>query len=220
MSEAQEDYLKQIYLLGGEGVVSSTELARRLGVKPASVTGMLKKLSGLGLVEYVPYRGVRLTDVGKNVALEVLRHHRLLETYLMQALNYDWHEVHDEAERLEHVISERFEARIAEWLGHPERDPHGDPIPDHALTLKEEQAALLTEVIPGKQVILVQVIDQDCDTLNLFARLRLRPGTPLYVLAREPKGIRLEVEGERFLLPNSLAMQLRVKEQTKVSADE
>lgn len=144
LSEAQEDYLKQVLLLGsGEGMgrledtlpVSTQSLADRMQVKPASVTGMLKKLAELGLVEYEAYRGVRLTEAGYKVALEVLRHHRLIEAYLHQALGYGWEEVHAEAEKLEHHISEAFEQRIAEWLGHPSHDPHGDVIPSAALEL-------------------------------------------------------------------------------------
>ncbi|WP_287409800.1 metal-dependent transcriptional regulator, partial [Oceanithermus sp.] len=108
LSEAQEDYLKQVLLLSGEGPVTTQALAQRMGVRPASVTGMLKKLASLGLVDYAPYRGVTLTEAGRAVALEVLRHHRLIETYLAEALGYDWDEVHEEAERLEHHISEAF----------------------------------------------------------------------------------------------------------------
>ncbi|MCS7219398.1 MAG: metal-dependent transcriptional regulator, partial [Thermus sp.] len=121
LSEAQEDYLKQLFLLQEAlgGAVPTQALAERLGVRPPSATGMLKKLAALGLVEHLPYRGARLTEAGQRVALEVLRHHRLLEAYLHRALGYGWEEVHQEAERLEHVISEAFEERIAELLGHP-----------------------------------------------------------------------------------------------------
>ena len=130
LSEAQEDYLKQIFLLEEDGSrVATQALAGRLGVRPASVTEMVGRLAHLGLVEHARYQGVSLTPIGRRIALEMLRHHRLLETYLVRELGYDWDEVHDEAERLEHVISERFERRIAEAMGHPTRDPHGDPIP-------------------------------------------------------------------------------------------
>ncbi len=212
LSEAQEDYLKQIWLLGEGEPVSTTELATRLSVRPASVTGMLKKLARLGLVSYEPYRGVYLTPVGQAIALEVLRHHRLLETYLMQALGYEWHEVHEEAERLEHVISERMEARIADFLGHPQRDPHGDPIPDSSLVLPEESVEMLSHREAGSEVEVVRALVQDPDTLNLLARLSIRPGQRLRVLERDGKEVRVEVEGERYLLPEALAATIQVKE--------
>ena len=211
LSEAQEDYLKQIWLLGEGRPVSTTELATRLAVRPASVTGMLKKLSGLGLVSYEPYRGVCLTPVGQAVALEVLRHHRLLETYLMQALGYEWHEVHEEAERLEHVISERMEARIADILGHPHRDPHGDPIPDASLSLPQDAVELLSCQESGRVVEMVRVLAQDPDTLNLLAHLSLRPGQRMRVLESVGEGVRVEVNGERYLLPEALATMIQVK---------
>ncbi len=206
LSEAQEDYLKQIFLLGEGEPVSTTALAERLGVRPASVTGMLQKLAALGLVDYRPYQGARLTDAGRKIAIELLRHHRLIETFLAEALGYDWHEVHDEAERLEHVISERFEARIAEWLGHPERDPHGDPIPRPDLTFPAlEPGRPLLLLPPGAVAQIVRVRAQDPDTLNLLARLSLRPGTRVHVLEQTSRGVRVAVGHERFLLPQELA---------------
>ena len=130
LSASQQDYLKAIYLLGQPGrPVTTSKLAMRMGVRPASVTGMLTKLVGLGLVAHDRYRGASLTPAGEALALEMIRHHRLLETFLVVALGYGWDEVHEEAERLEHVISERMEARIFDALGRPDFDPHGDPIP-------------------------------------------------------------------------------------------
>ncbi|MDQ7040408.1 MAG: metal-dependent transcriptional regulator [Rhodothermus sp.] len=206
LSEAQEDYLKQIFLLGEGEPVSTTALAERLGVRPASVTGMLQKLAALGLVEYRPYQGARLTEAGRKIAIELLRHHRLIETFLAEALGYDWHEVHDEAERLEHVISEQFEARIAEWLGHPERDPHGDPIPRPDLTFPALEPGRPLLLLPtGAVAQIVRVRAQDPDTLNLLARLSLRPGTRVHVLEQTPRGVRVAVGHERFLLPQELA---------------
>ncbi len=206
LSEAQEDYLKQILLLGEGEPVATTTLAQRLGVRPASVTGMLQKLAALGLVEYRPYQGARLTGPGYRIAVELLRHHRLIETFLAQALGYDWHEVHDEAERLEHVISERLEARMAEWLGHPERDPHGDPIPTPELTFPAIEPGRPLPLLPvGAVARIVRVRAQDPDTLNLLARLSLRPGTRVHVLEHNAAGVRLAVGDERFLLPQELA---------------
>ena len=138
-SEAIEDYAKAIYSLArqGDGTVATNALAERLGVTPASVSAMVKKLDERGLVRHVRYKGVALTPAGERVALEVMRHHRLLETYLAEHLGVPWDRVHDEAEALEHVISEDLEARIAAKLGHPTHDPHGDPIPTAARVTRE-----------------------------------------------------------------------------------
>ncbi len=210
LSEAQEDYLKQIHLLAEGGVVTTQALAGRMGVRPASVTGMLKKLASLGLVDYAPYRGVTLTEAGRVVALEVLRHHRLIETYLAEALGYDWDEVHAEAERLEHHISEAFEARIAEWLGHPERDPHGDPIPAPDLALPPGGGRALSDCQPGSYRLL-RVHSQDRDTLALLARLGLVPGTRFELVENGQPGARVELAAGRFLLPGELARALEVE---------
>ena len=148
LSSAVEDYLKAIFELGE---AKTQALADALEVSPASVTGMLKKLSALGLIEYERYRGVTLTPAGRKIALETLRHHRLIETYLAEALGYPWHEVHDEAERLEHHISEDFEDRIAEVLGNPTHDPHGDPIPGRDGSLPQSLGRPLTELEVGQR---------------------------------------------------------------------
>jgi DtxR family transcriptional regulator, Mn-dependent transcriptional regulator len=221
LSEAQEDYLKQILLLGsgaeGAGtlgatlVVSTQDLADQMQVKPASVTGMLKKLSEFGLVEYEAYKGVRLTESGYKVALEVLRHHRLLEAYLHQALGYGWEEVHAEAEKLEHHISEAFEQRIAEWLGHPTHDPHGDAIPNAALELPQSTPQKrLVALEGGEYGLLARVATQDQDSLNLFAHLGLKPGARVELIEHGLEGTRVQVGNERYLLPASLAQVLWV----------
>lgn len=211
LSEAQEDYLKHLFLLETErqGPVSTQALAERLGVRPPSVTEMLKKLTQLGLVEHTRYRGARLTEAGRQVALEVLRHHRLLEAYLHQALGYSWEEVHQEAEKLEHVISEAFEERIAEALGHPPFDPHGDPIPSKDLALPEPPGIPLAEAPLGPAQV-VRALAQDRGTLNLLARLGLVPGQPLRVLDKEG-GVRVELGGEVLLLPWELARAVGVE---------
>jgi len=215
LSEAQEDYLKQILLLGGEaaGPVGTRDLATRLGVRPASVTGMVQRLAGLGLVEHRRYKGVRLTDAGRRIALEMIRHHRLLETYLQQALGYGWDEVHDEAERLEHAISERFEARIAEALGHPTHDPHGDPIPRPDLSMPATPtAARLADMKDGHGGRLVRVGTQDPDALALLARLELVPGVSLRAVGRAAAGVRVELsDGTRYLVPNDVARLLWIE---------
>src|SRR5262245_41336860 len=150
-SSAVEDYAKAIYALQlrCDGAVSTTALAERLGVTPASASGMVRKLDEHGLVTHVPYKGVRLTEEGRRLALEVLRHHRLLELYLSESLGVPWDRVHEEAEVLEHVLSEELEALIAAKLGHPTHDPHGDPIPDADLVLAAETTERLGALEPG-----------------------------------------------------------------------
>lgn len=211
MCSSDLDYLKHLFLLEEAlgGPVPTQALAERLSVKPPSVTEMLKKLKALGLLEHEPYRGARLTERGRKVALEVLRHHRLLEAYLHQALGYGWEEVHQEAERLEHVISEDLEERIAEYLGHPPFDPHGDPIPTKDLTLPSSKALPLTEAPLGRARV-ARALAQDRGTLNLLARLGLVPGKPLRILERG-EGVRVEVEGEVYLLPRALAQAVGVE---------
>src|SRR2546423_2791688 len=163
MSSAVEDYAKAIYALESrsKSAVSTNALAERLGVTPASASGMVKKLDELGLVTHAPYHGVQLTADGVRVALEVLRHHRLLELYLAQSLGVPWDRVHDEAEVLEHVLSEELEELIAAKLGNPTRDPHGDPIPSADLVLDEEPTERLADQVPGAVGRFVRVSDAD-----------------------------------------------------------
>lgn len=215
LSESQEDYLKQILLLGSQpsGVdgledtrpVGTQALAHQIGVRPASVTEMLKKLSELGLVQYEAYRGVQLTPAGYRVALEVIRHHRLLEAYLHRALGYSWDEVHAEAEKLEHHISEALEARISHWLGHPSLDPHGDRIPTASLDLPRQppQQPLLSLPI-GQPATVVRVATQDQDHLNLLTQLGMVLGASITLLEAQAQQTRLLVATQRYLLANSL----------------
>ncbi len=213
LTESQEDYLKQILLLGDpEGRVSTQRLADRLGVRPASATGMIQRLAQLGLVHHTRYRGARLTERGRQVALEIVRHHRLVETWLARSLGYGWDEVHAEAERLEHVISETFEARIAALLGHPTHDPHGDPIPDEGLVLPPARPAVaLADAEIGRELVVVRVTTQEPVRLAELAALGLTPGSRLRVEARaEAGGVRVEVSGRPVALPVALASVLRV----------
>jgi len=214
LSPSQENYLKQIFLVGdGVGRVSTRDLSARLGVRPASVTGMVRRLAELGLVTHHKYRGVELTDGGRRVALEMLRHHRLLETFLERVLGYGWDEVHDEAERLEHVISERFEARIAETMGHPTHDPHGDPIPDADLSMHATVGEIrLSTAAVGTKATLLRVGTQDRDSLNLLGRLGLLPGVRLDVVDIAADGLRVAVRGDRFLVPYAVARRLWIVE--------
>ena len=186
-SPAIEDYVKAIYQLQQDhGQVSTSLLADHLGFTPPSVTGMLQKLAKLDLVSYVPYHGVALTERGAETALEVLRHHRLLELYLVEALGFSWDEVHAEADVLEHAISERLEARIAESLGYPTADPHGDPIPLPDLTLPDVVGQPLTEVGVGQPARVVRVIDQEAAHLRYLESLGLQPGACVQVRDRAP----------------------------------
>ena len=187
ITPAIEDYLKAIYLLHQEqGKVTNTRLVDHLGVRAASVTGMLQKLALLDLVTYTPYEGVALTAAGERLALEVLRHHRLLELFLVEALGYSWDEVHAEAEVLEHVLSETLEARIAARLGHPTTDPHGDPIPFPDGTLPPSASESLVDLPVGSQGQVARVTDQHPEHLCYLAELGLVPGATITIHAHAP----------------------------------
>jgi len=195
-TEAADDYLKAILELGGpqQDLVTSNALAERLGVRAASVTGMLQKLAAQKppLVRYVKHHGARLTPPGNLRALEVLRHHRLLERYLHDFLDYSWDEVHDEAERLEHFISERFEDRIAAKLGDPETDPHGHPIPERSGAFPIRPEVLLSKWACGVPAVISSVSDRDPAALREMTRLGLVPGVLITVEAK-PSGASLRV---------------------------
>ncbi len=191
-SEAIEDYAKAIYALqrreaGADGV-STNDLAERLRVTPASVSAMLKKLAERGLVVHERYKGVVLTPEGERVALEVLRHHRLLELYLAEHLGVPWDRVHEEAEALEHVISEDLEARIAAKLGNPTHDPHGDPIPNADLVMDEGDTHRLADLDPGVRGRFVRISDSDPEMLRYLSERGVRLGDPLEVVDRQPFG--------------------------------
>ena len=179
-----QDYLKHIYELTECGQLASTnDLARELKVKPASVTGMIQKLASdkPALVAYQKHQGVTLTAAGKKAALEVIRHHRLLETWLVQTLGYSWDEVHEEAEKLEHVISEDFEKRIAAALGHPVRDPHGELIPTEDLKMPSDRSAPLSSLRPNQTAVIQRVDAQDPNLLRHLDTLGLTPGAEVEV---------------------------------------
>jgi len=198
--EAVEDYVKAIYALAptGEGSVSTSSLAARLGVVPGTVTAMLKRLDKLGLVEYEPYRGVELTGAGERVALEVMRHHRLIEAYLTDALGMPWDQVHDEAEVLEHHISEELETLIATSLGDPSHDPHGDPIPSVDLVIPEDTSLPLSRLERGRSAVFVRVSDSDDGMLRYLAEQGIAPGDRLEVVGTEPYGGPVQVRiGDR-----------------------
>jgi DtxR family Mn-dependent transcriptional regulator len=188
LTVAVQDYAKAIYVLESrDGSATTTALASRLEVRPASVSGMLRKLVALDLAEHEPYRGVRLTERGRLVALEVIRHHRLLELFLVESLGMSWDEVHTEAEVLEHVISEELEELIAAKLGDPTRDPHGDPIPTRELTVEQAAATrTLYDLEPGGEGTFVRVSDEDPGMLRFLAERGIAPGARLEVIERQP----------------------------------
>jgi DtxR family Mn-dependent transcriptional regulator len=215
-SEAIEDYAKAIYALqrrAGDGGVSNNDLAERLGVTPASASAMVKKLAERELVDHEPYRGVQLTPAGERVALEVLRHHRLLELYLAEHLGVPWDRVHEEAEALEHVISEDLEARIAAKLGNPTHDPHGDPIPDTDLVIDEGSTRSLAELVPGDTGRFVRVSDSDPAMLRYLDERGVRLGDRLEVLERQPFGgpLTVRTDGAEHVFGGSLATAMRVE---------
>lgn len=198
-TQAVEDYLKVIYDLGrGGGAVTTSAIAGRLSVAPATVTGMVKKLAGLNLVAHESYRGVVLTDAGRRIALEVIRHHRLVERYLYEAMGVPWDQVHHEAEKWEHVLSEEMEDRMDEILGNPTTDPHGSPIPTRELEMEEPENDALSTLVAGQTATVAEVGDEDSAMLRYFAELGLFPEAAVEVLAVAPFDgpITLRVSGE------------------------
>jgi DtxR family Mn-dependent transcriptional regulator len=187
---AIEDYAKAIYTLEqrGEGAVSTNALADRLGVTPASASGMVRRLDEMGLVTHVPYKGVQLTAEGTRLALEVLRHHRLLELYLAESLGVPWDRVHAEAEVLEHVLSEELEEAIATKLGNPTRDPHGDPIPSADLRIDERETVALQTLDSGQAGTFVRVSDSDSAILRYLSERGISPGDRFEVIDKQPFG--------------------------------
>jgi DtxR family Mn-dependent transcriptional regulator len=190
LSESIENYAKAIYALErrGGGVVTTNALAERIGVTPASASGMVKKLDELKLVTHVPYKGVKLTARGKRVALEVLRHHRLLELYLAESLGVPWDRVHDEAEVLEHVLSEELEELIATKLGNPTHDPHGDPIPSRELRIEEGETESLAALDVGARAVFVRISDSDPSMLRHLAERGITPGDGFEIVEKQPFG--------------------------------
>ncbi len=215
LTDSIQDYLKVIYdLTEIDGTASTTALAARLGVAPASVTGMVQKLAAARppLVTYRKHHGVKLTAAGRRAALEVIRHHRLLEAWLVKTLGYSWDEVHFEAEKLEHVISEEFEERIAAALGYPLRDPHGEPIPSSDLIMPSDGSVPLSSVEAGRQVVVRRVDAQDRALLRHLEELRLIPGALAEVLEVSPfdQIMRLEVGESRHAVVLGPAITNRV----------
>lgn len=220
-TQAIEDYLKAIYLVGGDGQASTSDVAERLGVSQASVTGMLKKLSELKLIRYESYKGAELMHAGRLIALEVLRHHRLIETYLTEALGYAWEDVHDEAERLEHHISEEFEDRIASLLGDPKYDPHGDPIPTKDGHIPPVSQRRLADAQVGSVVTVRRVRTDDRETLRYLRTHHIMIGSSIRILGRaDHDDLTLQSGRQRLTLPYHICCQIYIDESIDENIDE
>lgn len=187
LTRSMQNYLKAIFgILESDERATTSIIAERMGIASPSVTAMIKKLAAFNLVSHEPYQGVTLTRTGKKTALEIVRHHRLIELYLAEALGVPWDEVHDEAEELEHVISESLEDRISAALGHPTTDPHGAPIPARDGSLSKQPGRRLSDVHVGERVVVVRVDDRDPELLRYLGNRDLYPGTRVEVIAVEP----------------------------------
>ena len=214
ITAAMEDYLKVIYRLSEDGEKISTQgIAERLGVAAPSVTGMIKRLAELNLVRHERYREIALTPAGQKAALEVVRHHRLLELYLAEALGYSWDEVHDEAERLEHTISEEFEARIDRALGFPTTDPHGDPIPSVSGTIHRISEERLSSLSSGESAMISRVSDSSPEKLRYLAAMGMYPDTEIQLVERMPFDgpLRVRVGGDEHIVGQELANSIHVQ---------
>jgi DtxR family Mn-dependent transcriptional regulator len=213
LSVAIQDYVKEIYKLQSSGRrATTTVIAKAMGVAPSSATSMLKKLAALGLAEHAPYRGVELSEAGTKIALEVIRHHRLLEQYLAETLGLPIDALHEEADRLEHVISEELEARIDEQLGYPTHDPHGDPIPDAGLNVDRTALRSLEALTPGEVATVRRIPDGDAPLLRYLAELTLVPGSTVTMRKAEPFGgpITVDVDGSEHAISRELAERIGV----------
>ncbi len=215
VSDAVQDYAKSIYSLQQRtgAAVSTSALADRLGVSAASASAMVKRLESLGLVDHEPYRGVELTPAGERVALEVIRHHRLLELYLAEALGMPWDRVHEEAEVLEHAISPELSELIAAKLGHPTHDPHGDPIPTADGVIAADSSRQLAELDPGERGIFTRVSDSDPEMLRYLSDRGIAPGDRLEVVERQPFDgpLTVKFESGEYALGGALVKMMRVE---------
>jgi DtxR family transcriptional regulator, Mn-dependent transcriptional regulator len=215
-SQSVEDYLKAIYKLQTEkednSGVSTSQLAKKMDVANASVTNMLKRLSEMGLVNYESYYGTSLTESGKKIALEMIRHHRLLELYLKEMLGYSWDEVHEEAEKLEHHISEQFEDKIAEMLNNPTVDPHGDPIPTKDGKMPFVRSKKLSRMPEGTAFIIKRVKNQSPELLRYLEKQGLIPGVKVEVITKEPFNgpIKIKLEEQTTTIGFSIADDIYV----------
>ncbi len=207
-----EDYLKAVYKLQRtHGAVATSELAKDLRVAPATATAMVQRLARLRLVSYHRYRGLTLTAAGRRIALETIRHHRLIELYLAQHLGVGLDKVHDEAEKMEHVLSDDVERRMASALGNPATDPHGDPIPSLEGTMRDVRYPDLTTFAPGATGVVARVSDRDPAALRQLADLGVLPGVRLKVVAQRSAGCLVEIDGRRITLPRTLCADVYIR---------
>jgi DtxR family Mn-dependent transcriptional regulator len=216
LSQAVEDYLKTIYKLQAPAFASTSDIARALEVSPASATNMAKRLDSMGLARYLPYRGVRLTEAGTQIALEVLRHHRLLETYLREVMGYSWEQMHREAEHLEHHISEEFEDRIEELLGFPTHDPHGHPIPARDGSIPERESQPLPTAAIGINLLVSSLVDSDPAALHRLESLGLMPGQTIRINEATENELVLETGSSHVRVDRALAERVFVTATTKI----
>jgi DtxR family Mn-dependent transcriptional regulator len=219
LSRSTEDYLKAIFKLEArDGAAQTSAIAEALEVAPPSVSGMVKRLSEGEFVQHVPYRGVQLTALGRRTALQMLRRHRILELYLIERLGYDWDSVHDEAERMEHAVSDELIERMSSALGDPKYDPHGSPIPSAEGEIESPDLVPMTDLIEGQHAELRMVSDQDSERLRFLGSMGLKPGAQFTVLALQPFNGPLTVQihdGQQEVLGFELAQSLQcaVKEE-------
>ncbi len=216
ISQAMEDYLKAIYKLQEQnGQVTTSILADYMNLAPASVTNMCKKLAELNLLVYERYQGVSFTPTGQKLALEIVRHHRLIELYLAEALGVPWDQVHAEAEKLEHVISEDLEERMAAALGDPKFDPHGAPIPTRTGQMHRQECGSLVDMEAGDKLVVVEVDDEDPELLRYLGKLGIYPGTELVILALAPFNgpLTLSIGNQEYSLGYQAAKSIMVDAQ-------
>lgn len=218
---AIEDYLKRIYKIQQTGKVSTTLLAKELGVTPASVTGMIKKLSDMELVSYEPYQGVELVEKGRKIALEVIRHHRLIELFLAETLQVPWDKVHEEAEKWEHVLSEDMEDRIDALLGYPTHDPHGAPIPSRSGEVPESSRLEMAQLVDGQIAIVAEVTDHDPEMLRYLGNIGLYPNVQFVVQHVAPFDgpITILLDNKEFTIGRKISKQIFVKLATENTID-
>ena len=209
-----EDYLKAIYELEQHGAAAGTnDIATRLRIAPASVTGMIQRLARLGLVESERYKGARLTDAGRRAALQLIRRHRIIESYLVERLGFGWEDVHDEAERLEHAASDELIARMAEAIGNPTEDPHGAPIPSAEGRVDETRLPALSEMDAGRTATVVRMSDRDPQFLRYLDELGIRPGVAVRLVERAPFDgpLTLEVDGRSCTIGTTAAGRVFIR---------
>lgn len=213
LSQAVQDYLKTIFKLQEQGPVSTTRIAKELDISGASVTGMLKRLATMGLVDYNSYKGVKLTESGKKIALEIIRHHRLLELYLKDILGFSLEKVHEEACRLEHHISDEFVEKIDNLLGNPEFDPHGHPIPSKEGSIAPSDEESLSAYEPGEEVIIRRLSDEDPEMLAYFEKMGLMPNVRIKILEKAPFSgpITITYNGDKHIIGHEIGRNIFVE---------